>query len=100
MLQRKQMFLDQGGLEEQLRLLLRAARSIGEQNEIFTTKVIPNFKLALEAQEKVYNQGKGNILQVWQMQRSLYEAQMQELSLWLEVLKSRIRLSILVGEEL
>lgn len=99
-LQKKQAFLDQGGLEEQLRLYLSSAKSTRDQSEIFSTKVIPNFNLALEAQEKIYNQGKGNILQVWQMQRSLYEAQMQELTLWLEALKSRIKLSILVGEEI
>ncbi len=99
-LQKKQAFLDTGGLEEQLRHFLSSAKSTRDQSEIFATKVVPNFSLALEAQEKIYSQGKGSILQVWQMQRTLYEAQMQELTLWLDALKTRIKLSILVGEEI
>ena len=100
LVQQKQIFLDEGGLQNQLANLLNAATAAKAQSEIYTNKVVPNFKIALEVQEKIYTQGKGNILQVWQMQRALYESQMKELELWVESLKSRIKLSILVGEEI
>jgi hypothetical protein len=53
----------------------------------------------LNAQEKLYTKGKGNVLQDWQTLRLLNEVQTQSLSLWLEGTSARIQLSLLIGEE-
>lgn len=95
----KSAFLNNGGLTMQIKNLRNATMSAQEQAEIFTTKVIPSFEGALLSQEKLYEQGKGNVLQVWQTLRAFNEVQTQTLQLWLEVFSTRAQLSILIGEE-
>jgi len=77
-----------------------AAVNSQEQADIFLQNVIPAFSAALEAQEKLYSQGKGNVIQVWQTLRTLNEVQSQGLLLWLEAISIRVQLSLLVGEEI
>ena len=96
----KSAFLENGGLLSQVRNLRKAAISAEEQADLFTTKVIPSFERAMQSQTKAYEQGKGNILQVWQTLRAYNEAQTQSLQLWLEVFSTRAQLSILIGEEI
>ncbi|HMP49143.1 MAG TPA: TolC family protein [Oligoflexia bacterium] len=95
----KSNFLANGGLTMQIVNLRKAAINAQEQAEIFTTKVIPSFEGALLSQERLYGEGKGNILQVWQTLRAFNEVQTQTLQLWLEVFSTRAQLSILIGEE-
>jgi len=71
-----------------------------EQAQLFTKKVIPSFEKAFQSQEKLYAQGKGNVLQVWQTLTTLNGVQTQGLQLLLEAKSLRIQLSILIGEEI
>jgi len=87
------------GLEVQVRSLRRSAQSAHEQSDLFSKKVIPSFEAALQAQERIYAQGKGSVLQVWQTLRTFNEVQTQGLLLWLEATSARVQLSILIGEE-
>jgi outer membrane protein TolC len=87
------------GLEAQIRNLRRATLSTQEQSDLFTKKVIPSFEAALRSQERLYAEGKENVLQVWQTLRTFNEAQTQGLLLWLEAVSARVQLSILIGEE-
>ena len=93
-------FLAEGGLEHQVFNLRVAAVSAHEQATIFATKVVPSFEAALRAQEKLYNEGKGSVLQVWQTLRAFNEVQAQSLELWLQAVTARGELSILIGEEI
>jgi cobalt-zinc-cadmium efflux system outer membrane protein len=97
--QRKREFLAQGGLESQIRVLRRSAQSSVEQARIYESKVVPAFREALRAQERLYSQGKGNVLQIWQALRTYSDAQRESLSLWLQALGSRMQLSVVVGGE-
>ncbi len=87
-------------LEVQIANYREVAENLREQAEIFKDKVIPSFEAALASQERLYAEGKGNILQVWQTLRALYEAQTQGLMLWSNVISIRSELSILIGEAL
>lgn len=93
-------FLQNGGLVSQVASLRKAAASAEEQAELFTAKIVPSFERALKSQTRVYDQGKGNVLQVWQTLRAYNEVQTQALQLWLEVFSTRAQLSILIGEEI
>ena len=88
-----------GGLEEQISNLRRAAASADEQARIYSAKVLPAFEGTLRSQEKLYGEGKGNVLQVWQTLRAFNEVQTQGVQLQLEAASARIQLAILVGEE-
>lgn len=87
-------------LENQINLTRKSAMSLKKRAEIYLEKVIPSFKAALSSQERIYSEGKGNVLEVWQTLTVYNEVQAQGLTLWLEAMLSRIRLSILVGEEI
>ena len=93
-------FLANGGLESQIKSLRSAVISSKEQAELFSAKVVPSFEAALRAQEKLYSEGKGNVLQVWQTLRTFNEVQSQGLLLWLEAASARVQLSLLIGEEI
>jgi outer membrane protein TolC len=93
-------FRKNGGLENQIITLREAVINAEEQAQLFTKKVIPSFGKAFEAQEKLYAQGKGSVLQVWQTLTTFNEVQTQGLQLTLEARSLRIQLSILVGEEI
>lgn len=96
---RKREFLNQGGLESQVRILRRSAQSSAEQARIYESKVVPAFREALRAQERLYSQGKGNVLQIWQALRTYSDAQRESLNVWLQALGARMQLSLVVGEE-
>jgi cobalt-zinc-cadmium efflux system outer membrane protein len=97
--QRKRDFLAQGGLESQVRTLRRSAQSSAEQARIYESKVVPAFRESLRAQERLYSQGKGDVLQIWQAQRMYSDAQRESLNVWLQALGARMQLSLVVGEE-
>ena len=93
-------FLVNGRFKSKINNLRDAAINSQEQADIFLQNVIPAFGAALEAQEKLYSQGKGNVIEVWQTLRTLNEVQSQGLLLWLEAISIRVQLSLLVGEEI
>lgn len=93
-------FIKNGGLQNQIITLREAVINAEEQAQLFTKKVIPSFEKAFQAQEKLYAQGKGNVLQVWQTLTTFNEVQTQGLQLALEARSLRIQLSILIGEEI
>jgi outer membrane protein TolC len=87
-------------LETQVRSLHAAVVAATEQAELYSAKVVPAYEAALRSQEKLYAQGKGNVLQVWQTLRLFNEARNEALTLWLGAATARIQLSLLVGEEI
>jgi cobalt-zinc-cadmium efflux system outer membrane protein len=97
---RKKELLSDGGLETQVRSLRSATVAATEQADLYATKVVPAYEAALRSQERLYAQGKGNVLQVWQTLRLFNEARNEALTLWLGAATARIQLSLLVGEEL
>lgn len=88
-----------GGLALQVSTTHAAAVSAQRQIELYSTRVEPSFRAALEAEERAYLSGKGSILELWQTFRALNEAQVTGLALWQHAAMARARLSILVGEE-
>ncbi len=97
---RRRELLSDGGLEAQVRSLRNAVVAATEQSEMYSTKVVPAYEAALRSQERLYAQGKGNVLQVWQTLRLFNEARNEALTLWLGAATVRIQLSLLVGEEI
>lgn len=93
-------FIKNGGLENQIATLRAAVVAAEEQVSLFINKVAPAFEKAFSAQERLYAEGKGNVLQVWQTLRNLNEVQAQGLQLYLAAKALRIQLSILIGEEI
>lgn len=91
---------DNGALNNQIKNVRIAAISAFEQADIYTDKVIPAFEEALISQEKLYLEGKGNVLQIWQILRTYNEVQTQGLEILLQAQTIRAELSILVGEEI
>lgn len=96
----KKDLLVNGGFKSKIKNLRNAAINSQEQADIYLQRVIPAFNAALEAQEKLYSQGKGNVIQVWQTLRTLQDVQYQGLLLWLEAISIRVQLSLLIGEEI
>lgn len=95
----KQSFFSNQGLEAQIGALRSAATYATEQARIFEKKVVPAYERALQAQEKQYRTGRGDLSLVWQTLRSLTEAQREYGQLWLFAVTSRVQLEILIGEE-
>ena len=91
--------LENGSLDIQIKNLRNAAINLQQQAELFQKKVIPSFSAALNSQEKLYMEGKGNVLQVWQTLRTLSDVQTEGIQLWLQAISARSELSILIGEE-
>ena len=73
--------------------------SAAEQAELYSKKVVPAFHEALRSQERLYAQGKGSVLQVWQTLRTFNDAEREALAVWLTAATARMQLSLLVGEE-
>jgi cobalt-zinc-cadmium efflux system outer membrane protein len=97
---RKRELLSDGGFDAQVVALREAAASAAQQSRIFQSKVVPAFAGALQSQERLYSQGKGNVLQVWQTLRTYNDAQREALTVWLEAVSARSQLAILIGEEI
>jgi len=93
-------FLNGGGLDSTVSSLRLAASSAQRQVEIYRTKVVPSFEVAFKAEERLYKEGKGSLLDLWQTFRAMNEARLSELTLQTEAVKYRAELSVLVGEEI
>ena len=96
----RQRFLISGGLARQIENLRESSTNAEEQANIFQRKVIPSFEGALKSQEKLYLEGRGSVLEVWQTLRALNEVQSQGLQLWLETASTRMQLAVLIGEQI
>jgi cobalt-zinc-cadmium efflux system outer membrane protein len=96
--QKRQELFAQGGLEMQVRSLRNTAAAAIDQAHLYSTKVVPSYEAALRSQERIYSQGKGNVLQVWQTLRLFNEARSEALAIQLAAITTRIQLSLLVGE--
>jgi outer membrane protein TolC len=96
----KKAFLHDGGLASTVTSLRLAASSSQRQVEIYRTKVVPSFELAFKAEERLYKEGKGSLLDLWQTFRAMNEARLNELTLQTEAIRHRAELSVLVGEEI
>jgi outer membrane protein TolC len=97
--QRKKEYVVTGGLESQIRSLRQATVRAKEQLDIYSNKVVPSFGAALDAQERLYTEGKGNVLQVWETLKTYNQVRTDSVTLWLEAMSMRAHLSVLVGEE-
>lgn len=87
-------------LESQLHYLQLANVNSEKQLRLFRANVIPSFQSALKIQEELFSKGQGDVLQVWQSLRLLSEVQEQSLKLWNSHIAARIKLSLLIGEEI
>ncbi len=96
---RKKMF-EPEALKSQVTYLQVANVNAQKQFALFQSNVIPSFTEALKIQEDLFTKGKGDVLQVWQGLRLLSEVQEQSLKLWSSNIAARIRLSLLIGEEI
>lgn len=97
--QRRQQFLQGGGLQGLVTTTRSAAAYSQQQAALYASKVVPAFQRAYRAQERLYRRGKGTVLEVWQTLRAYTDAQEQALGLKVQALAERSKLSILVGEE-
>lgn len=97
--QRKKEYLDTGGLDSQIRSLRKATVSAREQHIMYISKVVPSFGAALDAQERLFAEGKVDVLQVLDTLKTYNQVRTDSLTLWLETISMRTHLSVLVGEE-
>lgn len=98
-IERRQNLLVASGMDVQIRSLRIAAESTAEQARIYERNVLPSLESALRSQERLYVQGKGNVLLVWQTLRTYNDAQQEALNVSLAAVNARVKLSILVGDE-
>lgn len=96
---RKKIF-EPENLTSQLQYLQLANLNSQKQLKLFSANVIPSFQTALKIQEELFTKGQGDVLQVWQSLRLLSEVQEQSLKLWSSHIAARIKLSLLIGEEI
>lgn len=92
-------FLQSGGIDFMVASLRRAAASSQNQATLYRTKVVPSFERALAGEERLYREGKGSVLDVWQTFRAVNEARVMEMTLRLQAVLARTQLSVVVGEE-
>jgi outer membrane protein TolC len=96
----KKKFLAAGGLDSTIASLRLAVASSQRQVEIYRTKVVPSFERAFKAEERLYKEGKGSLLDLWQTFRAMNEARLSELTMQTSAIKHRAELAVLVGEEI
>jgi cobalt-zinc-cadmium efflux system outer membrane protein len=92
-------FTAKGGFESQVVRAYSAAQHARAQAALYRVKVVPAFQRAVSAQERLYQQGKSSIVQIWQALRAYGEAREQSLSFEVEAINARVQLSLLIGEE-
>lgn len=92
-------FLRAGGLKNQIITLRDAVTNALEHSQIFREKVVPSFEKALKSQERLYYQGKSNVLQVWQLFTTLNQVKAEGLQHRLESHALKMQLSALIGKE-
>lgn len=98
--QREESLLEGDGLKVKISLLRRATFAAEQQAEIYSTKVVPSLQRAYQSQQELFKSGKGNVVQVWQVVRELISTKKESLRKQVKAEMSRVRLSVLIGEEL
>jgi outer membrane protein TolC len=93
-------YLQQGGLRTQIASLRSVTLAEEAQATLYRSRVVPAFAEALKAQQKLYTEGRGGVLEVWQMLRTFHEVQLRSLELELRAVAKKASLSLLIGEEL
>lgn len=93
-------FFSGDNFREELRLLIESYRASREQAQAYETEVVPALKSAVANFESLLDAGQGSVLQVWQTQGELFDAQSRALELWVKAISERSELSILVGREI
>ena len=93
-------YVSSGDFEEEARLLLQAAETLGSQRDVFVSSVIPARERALNGYQRQFVAGLGSISQVWQAQRELTDARLRALELWSEKRSVSSELAILLGKDL
>lgn len=93
-------YVENGGFRDEIAALVDAVNLAMDEAKLFETKVIPAFKDSLGFQEKQFAAGSGSIVQIWQTQREVFDAQGRALELWTKAFGLRIELEILTGQEL
>jgi outer membrane protein TolC len=98
--EKRREFFAKGGLENQIARARSAAEHARAQATVYRSKVVPAFQRAVSAQERLYQQGKSSVIQLWQALRAYSEAREQALALEVEAINARVQLSLLIGEEI
>jgi outer membrane protein, heavy metal efflux system len=89
-----------GSLREQIVLFYRSIEALQAERVILQTVTIPSFDRALKAIIRLFENGKGDIVQIWQTLKAIHEAKLKVIELDSETANLTAQLSILVGEEL
>ncbi len=93
-------FFSGDNFREELKLLIESYRASREQAHAYETEIVPALKNAVTNFENLLDAGQGSVLQVWQTQSELSDAQSRALELWVKAISERSELSILVGREI
>lgn len=93
-------YVENGAFQDEISSIVAAANLAMEEATLFESKVIPAFRESLHFQERQFSAGSGSIVQIWQTQRELFDAQGRGLELWTKAFSLRIELEILIGQEL
>lgn len=93
-------YVQNGDFKEEIASLVDAVNLAMDEAKLFETKVVPAFRDSLGFQEKQFAAGSGSIVQIWQTQREVFDAQARALELWTKAFGLRIELEILTGQEL
>jgi len=96
----KTAYLKSHTFEREAALVLGSARAVEAQAAAYRQNVIPTLLHAVESHEKLLRAGQGAMLQLWQSQKELYEAQAKYLELWSEALARRVELTVILGKEM
>lgn len=98
--EKKVVIAEDGGFENQIKYIHASLMHLDRQRIILQEKVLPAYEHSLIAQERLYAEGKGNILQVWQVFKEYNLTYVQSMQISLDAITNRIQLSTLIGEEL
>ena len=93
-------YVESGKLQDEVALILEAAKASSEQAKKYKEKVIPTLAAALSSVEREFKAGQGNPQQVFQNVVELRSAQDTYLELVLKALSERIELSVITGKEI
>ncbi len=89
--------LDLVGLESQLTALQKRAVATQERADAYWDKVIPAYGKAYTLGRQMFEMGQANMLQLWQLQKSMVDVQDQALQFTAESIAARTALESAIG---
>lgn len=95
----RQRYFGSEEFKSEVTALLKRAELKRDESSLFESEIIPLLTEALSAFEKQLHAGQGVLLQLWEAQQELSEAEQQALSVWLEARQIESELQVLIGEE-